>query len=145
MQNRKQKTEELMESFQLLRRSMALRPIRPGQAPRITPSQWGALMLIGQREETTVKDLAKSLRISSSATTQLIDGLVESGYVMRQVDDKDRRSVTLTLSRKTKSKMDKLKKERVGQLLTFFKALSDKEFDQYIALNKKILDNVPKK
>src|SRR5438874_1213861 len=102
MTDRQQKVKELMESFQTLRRSMAFRPSGSGKMPRITPSQWGALMMIGQHTEGTVTDVAKALGISRSAATQLIDGLVASGYVIRKENKSDRRTVSLTLSPKSK-------------------------------------------
>lgn len=145
MTTRKQKIEELMESFKSLRRSMAFRPIGSAKMPRITPSQWGVLLLIGHRGESTVTDIAKSLGTSRSAATQLIDGLVANGHVEREEHAEDRRRVALTLSPKTKKQVEKMKKQSVEQFLTFFEALDDKEFDQYIALNKKIVENAPKK
>jgi DNA-binding MarR family transcriptional regulator len=144
MIHREQKVKELMESFHSLRRSMAFKPTRATKMPRITPSQWGVLMLIGRPEESTVKDVAKALRISSSAATQLIDGLVVSGYVVREEHAEDRRRVMLTLSSKTKSQFEKMKKQSVERFLKFFEALNDKEFDQYIALNKKIVERLSK-
>ncbi len=140
MTDRTQKIKELMEGFQALRRSMTIRHTGSGDTPRITASQWGVLMCIGQREESTVKSVAEALRITSSAATQLIDGLVASGYVVREEHAEDRRRVTLTLSSNMKRQIETMKKKRVQQFLTFFKALNDEEFDQYIALNKKISD-----
>jgi DNA-binding MarR family transcriptional regulator len=138
MATRRQKIEELMGEMQSLRRSMAFRPLGLRKTPRITPSQWGVIRILGQKDGTTVKDVAHSLRISSSAATQLIDGLVDSGYVAREEHAEDRRRVTLTLSAKSRNQIEKMRKQGVEQFLKFFKALNDKEFDQYIRLSKKI-------
>ena len=145
MTNRKQKVEELMESFRTLRRSMTLHSAGTSKLPRITPSQWGVLMMIEAKGKCTVKDVAHSLGISSSAATQLIDGLVKSGYVMRKAHAEDRRSVTLTLSQKSKKRVEKMKADGIKRMLQFFKALSDAEFDQFIRLNKKIVERFSKK
>jgi DNA-binding MarR family transcriptional regulator len=48
---------------------MAFRPGMAHRAPRITPSQWGVLMMLEGRSESTVKDVAKALGITSSAAT----------------------------------------------------------------------------
>lgn len=145
MNTRKQKIEELMESFQALRRSMAFHPVQSGKLPRITPSQWGVLMLIGHRGKSTVKEVADSLGVTSSATTQLIDGLVASGYVVREESAEDRRSVSLTLSSKTKKHIKQIKGQVLQKFIAMFEVLNDREFDQYIELNKKILNNVKQK
>lgn len=113
--------------------------------PRITPSQWGALMFIEHGGESTVKDVAKALGITSSAATQLIDGLVASGYVERREDSKDRRKVTLTLSKTTRSHVVKMKKQVMKGLLKTFEILDDREFNQYLALNQKLVQGLTQK
>lgn len=139
MIDRKQKIEELLANFQSLRRTMAFRMPGSANMPRITPSQWGVLMLVEQREKSTVKDVAKALAVTSSAATQLVDGLVTSGYLKRETAAADRRAVLLTLSKKSKSRVEGMKKRTLQRFLKIFEALDDKEFDQYIALNKKIV------
>jgi DNA-binding MarR family transcriptional regulator len=145
MPNRKEKIEELLESMGALRRTMAFRPVAPKKMPRITPAQWGALMVIEHHGESTLKDMAKALGITSSAATQLIDGLVTSGYVVRKTHAKDRRAVTLTLSNTTKAHVDTIKKQALQKFLKFFEVLNDKELDQYILLNKKIIGKLLRK
>jgi DNA-binding MarR family transcriptional regulator len=145
MTDREQKVKALMESFHSLRRSMALKPTQATKMPRITPSQLGVLMLIEEHGASTVKDIAEALTISSSAATQLVDGLVENAYVTRKEHPEDRRSVTLTLSKKTKSQIAKMKAYGIKRFLELFEALNDAEFDQYISLNKKIAERLAKK
>ena len=133
-----------MESFQLLRRSVAFRMPKSAKMPRITPSQWSVLMIIEGHGESTVKDVAKILSMTSSAATQLVGGLVASGYVVRNEYTEDRRRVTLTLSAKTKKQVEKMKEQGIKQFLIFFEVLDDKEFNQFILLNKKIVERVSK-
>jgi DNA-binding MarR family transcriptional regulator len=146
MANRKEKVEELLAGLQSLRRSMSFKMAGSAKIPRITASQWGVLMFVEQRGESTVKDVAKALGVTSSAATQLVDGLVVSGYLMRETHAEDRRTVTLTLSKKSKSHVEGMKKQALQKFLKIFEALNDKEFDQYCALNKKIVrGSTPKK
>ena len=140
MITRKEKIEALLESFSSLRRNMAFRAVHTAKMPRITPSQWGALMIIEQRGESTLKDVAKACCITSSAATQLINGLVSSKYVVRKTRADDRRAVTLVLSNKTKAYVDAMKKQAVQKFITFFEILSNRELDQYVTLNKKIVE-----
>jgi DNA-binding MarR family transcriptional regulator len=144
MKDRKKKVEELLVDLQSLKHAMTFRIAGRANVPRITPSQWGVLMLIKKSGESTVKDVAEALGITSSAATQLVDGLVSSGYLMRETYAEDRRSVKLTLSKKTKTHVDKIKKRGIHKFLKFFEVLNDKEFDQYILLNKKIVERLLK-
>lgn len=139
MISRKQKVEEFLIDLQSLKRAMTFRMVGSADIPRITPSQWGVFMFIEERGESTIKDVAKALGITSSAATQLVDGLVSSGYVNRKTDEEDRRAVALTLSKKTKEHVNKMKKQGLQKFLTLFKVLNDKEFNQYLELNKKIV------
>lgn len=144
MINRKQKIEELLENFHSLRRTMVFQTTSSVEIPRITPSQWGVLMFALQRNQSTVKDVAKALGITSSATTQLIDGLVKSGYMERETPAGDKRTVVLTFSKKTKTQVGKMKKQALQKFLKFFEVLNDQEFNQYVALNKKIVERLLK-
>lgn len=144
MINRKEKIEDLLQNFLSVKRIMAFHSSSAVKLPRITPSQWGVLMFVKQHSGSTVKDVAKALSISSSATTQLVDGLVESGYLLRELPIKDRRTVILTLSKKTTIQVNKMKKEGLEKFLKFFEVLNDREFSQYILLNQKIVDSLLK-
>jgi len=140
MPTRKEKVLEFMDGFRAIKRRMAFKPFEPRNMPRITASQLGVLMTLGCAGEHTVKDVAKALGASSSAATQLIDGLVENGYVLRKGSVRDRRTVALVLSTKTKKHVEKMRGEVAKQFLTLFEALNDREFDQFMLLHKKIFD-----
>lgn len=142
MLNRKQKVEELLEDFKLLKRTSVFHHPNSLDIPHITPAQWGVLMFIEQNKESTVKDVANNLSITSSAATQLINGLVDSSYLTREMSKKDRRTVILSLSKKTKTHVDKMKKDCLRQFLKIFEVLSDKEFSEYILINKKIVERL---
>src|ERR1700678_2487811 len=111
MKDRKQKVEELLTGFRTLRRSTAFGSAGSAKSPRITPAQWGTLIHVEQQGKSTVKDISQTFKISSSASTQLVNGLVKSGYLARKVSPEDRRIVTLTLSQKSKSQIEQMKKQ----------------------------------
>ena len=138
MKDRKQQIEELLEGMASMRRNMPFRGIESNKMPRITPSQWGVVMLIGQRGKVSMKEVAKTLHMTSSAVTQLVDGLVVNGYVEREESAEDRRTVMLTLTKKTKNQVAKMKEHMVKRFLEVFEVLTDEEFDQFCALQKKI-------
>ncbi|MFZ2522982.1 MAG: MarR family winged helix-turn-helix transcriptional regulator [Minisyncoccia bacterium] len=140
MNNRERKVKELMEGFQSLSHSIAFSPVGTGKIHRITPSQWGVLMMIEDRKESTVKDVANVFNITSSAATQLVDGLVNNGHVIREEHAEDRRQVALTLSKNTKTQMEKMKKQFSEHVLKLFEVLSDKEFNQFVFFHKKIFE-----
>lgn len=137
--DRKQQVMELIESIGAMRRRMAFGASGSNRT-RITPAQWGVLMLVGERGACSVKDIAEALRISSSAATQLVNGLVRGGHLVRKASKEDRRAVELSLSRQTKAKMKGMKEAALNKTLKLFQALNDRELAHYLALNKKIFD-----
>jgi DNA-binding MarR family transcriptional regulator len=140
MVDRKKKVEELLEDFMSMRRRMGFKGGAVSRLPAITPSQWHVIMCIRHSpgSKSTIKEIASTLAMTSSAATQLVDGLVRSGYVERKRAVRDRRAVALSLSAKTKKHVESMKRAGVAQFVHMFTALSDREFEQYCALNKKI-------
>jgi DNA-binding MarR family transcriptional regulator len=137
MKNRQQKIQELFEQFQTLRKGITP-PHVSGDGQGITMSQMRAFFLIEAKSGCTVKEIAETLKITSSAATQLVDGLVAIGYIVRKESSKDRRVAMLNLTRKAINQHQRMKKIMFGQLLRLFKGLNDKELDQYTRLTKKI-------
>jgi DNA-binding MarR family transcriptional regulator len=141
MNDRQQKLEDLIKSFQTFRKAVAFKD-GSTKMPRITPSQWMALRVISLHGMCTVKDVSQSLNMTSSAATQLVGGLIKSRYVMSRVDKMDRRKVTLTLSAKSTQHIERIKRHVLQQMYGVFKVLNDQEFRQLYRLNKKIADSL---
>jgi DNA-binding MarR family transcriptional regulator len=110
----------------------------------VTPSQGFVLHFVAEHEAANVKAIARALNISSSAATQLIAGLEEKGYVVRQTSPNDRRAISLSLSDKAKKLFKEFKEQRLKKMIEVFEALSDEELAQYSALNKKIAESINK-
>jgi predicted transcriptional regulator len=56
-----------------------------------------------QRSGRPLSQLIDELNISKQAAGQLIDALVVRGYLMREVDEEDRRKLTITLTDRGRS------------------------------------------
>jgi DNA-binding MarR family transcriptional regulator len=136
---RKQRIEALVEDFIALKRSFAKGGGEHLHRNPVTAAQWEALFAVHQRGEAPVKDIAAALGVSSSAVTQLVDGLVEGGYLERAASAEDRRAVVLSLSKKSARHFKEIKRHKVAQFLRVFAPLSDREFDHYCALTKKLV------
>ena len=145
MINRKHVIEEILNSFYAIRHKMKGKAGSSGPRNPITHSQWFVLGIIEHCKKTNIKDISESLRMSSSAATQLVDGLVQNGYVMRQNNPKDRRSVQLELSPKGKKQITAMKEKRMKEMAILFEALSDSELTTYLRLLVKITAKSVKK
>lgn len=139
MADRKQLIERILHSFHAIQNQIKAKAGNLGHKNGITHSQWFILKIIEHYKNRSIKDIAGTLEISSSAATQLVDGLVKSGYVIRQEDPKDRRSVRLELSAKGKKHLIATNEKRITEMAGLFDALTDKELEEYLRLQKKIL------
>lgn len=138
MRKRKQLIEEILHSFHAIRNITKAKAASLGHQNHITHSQWFVLTIIEHSKKTNIKDISEALEMSSSAVTQFVDGLVQSGYVTRQEDPKDRRSVQLKLSPKGKKHIAATKEKRITEMAGLFDALTDSELEEYVRLQKKI-------
>lgn len=92
----------------------------------ITGSQFHLLNKIEQEKVTNVKHLANVLKVKPSAITVMLERLVQHGFVSRVQDEKDRRSVAVTL---TEDGMNVLQKARENskEILGNYAALLDED------------------
>lgn len=140
---RTQQIEKLMESFQTIKRKLFCKnSIAPNAALKhITPSQWGVLRIIEQKDKISIKEIACHLGISSSAATQLVDGLAENGHLKMHSNPDDRRSHYIELSANAKKHIHLLRKEHLKCLSEICSILSEAELEQYLFLSGKIADH----
>ena len=68
------------------------------------------LRLFGSNETLNNKEIAKRMNLSPSRLTRIIDGLASRGYMMREIDQSDRRNMRVFLSRRGKILTNKLHK-----------------------------------
>jgi DNA-binding MarR family transcriptional regulator len=136
--NRKKNIEEIHQSFEKCRRMLFnMNHIGLKTLP-FTPAQGQVLFIIKHKGEMSLKDLADHLGVTSSAATQLVDSLVANELVTREVNQTDRRTVTIGLSEKSKSQFSAFKKEGMAQITNLFDVLSDTELSELNRLVNKI-------
>jgi|SRR3989338_295293 len=144
MSTRTQLIEEILHSFHAIRNITKTKSLHLGDQSHITHSQWFVLKMIEHFNKRSIKDIAEAMEMSSSAATQLVDPLVQGGYVIRQEDPEDRRLVQLELSPKGKKHIAATKNKRINEMAEIFDALSDSELKEYLHLQKKLLSKVHK-
>jgi DNA-binding MarR family transcriptional regulator len=103
------------------------------------PSQMHLLFCIATWQPApTQKVLAQYMHVTPGGLTQLIEPLVEAGYVIRQASDSDRRILHVTLSTAGKRKIRELKASRSQLFATLLESLSDSDLQALLKAQKKI-------
>lgn len=140
MTNRKQEIGILINDIHSLKQLLIFQPTKDLKDSKISPSQWKVLVMIEKHNNVGIKEISEMFDITSSAATQLVEGLVKKGYVTRVENLEDRRKVSLLISREAKDCLDRKRKEYIEQFMELFKIFSDEEFEQYLSLNKKLVE-----
>lgn len=142
MIQRKKQIEKLLEDFQVMKRKMIAGASSHLKSTHITASQWLVLQYLRKNEKVTIKEIAKALSMTSSAATQLVESLVQKGYVIRKTSSDDKRALSLSLSGKSKKRMETLRRKRIQDMEHVFDVLTDKEFESYYYLLNKITESL---
>lgn len=87
----------------------------------------------------SVKDVAKSMDISASAATQLVDTLVKDGFVERSPSPLDRRVVILNLTKSGHVRHKRYRSFQLARIGPIMDVLSDDEFKSFCHLHHKLL------
>lgn len=76
----------------------------------LTDAEFRCLRIIGNDKGLNNKEVANRMNLSQSRLTRIVDGLVKKGYITRQFNRIDSRSLNLTFSRKANLLVKKLDK-----------------------------------
>ncbi len=107
-----------------------------------THSQWLVLGIVKRHKSINIKELAKLLDITSSAATQIVNGLVNKGLLQRKRNPEDRRFLKIALTEEANNQFDSIKKKNFDALSSFFDVLSNDELAEYCELNSKITKRI---
>ncbi len=80
-----------------------------------------ALKFVSEKDKPTMKELADQFGITPPSVTALIDSLVSERYLMRDLDQSDRRLIRLSLTDKGKQVLKKslqLARKKIGTILS---------------------------
>lgn len=118
--------EQILHTFPLVMRTLGA-VMQQRHATELSIQQFRALMIIKHHEGASLSLVAEHLGASLSASSKLIDGLVERRYLSRQVLPEDRRRMVLALTPEGKAKLDALMGECLHLLSDKLAALSEDE------------------
>ena len=95
----------------------------------IGPARLSALSVIVFGGPISLNDLARAEQVKPPTMSRIVDALVEEGYVKREVNDKDRRAVTITATGKGTRIMHEGRSRRERLLMNMLKSLKKNELE----------------
>lgn len=140
--DRKKLIEKILENINAIKREIATEMHIFFNEISITHSQWIVLYFVKKNRNINIKDLANLLDTTSSAATQIVDGLVNKGLLSRRRNPDDRRTLKIELSEKSKNQFDSIKNKSFKMLSSLFDVLDNDELSKYCELNNKIASKI---
>lgn len=138
--NRQQLLSQLIANFQNLYRGMLHKS--DSHQDGIPFGQKAALLSVSLYGTANVKQIAKTLHITSGAATQHVEALVKEGLVQRAVDPHDRRNVIITVSAKGKVLTRQLEQRRLEMMEELFSDITDQELVAYNNIMSKVSQKI---
>lgn len=91
----------------------------------VTPSQSRAVSVLARHGQMRPGELATHLRIAPRSATEVVDGLEESGLVLRRPHPDDRRATLVELTDRGIEVAGAIRAGRAAEAESYFGALSD--------------------
>lgn len=102
----------------------------------VSLTQCHALLEIEEKKETNVKDLAGSMALDKSTMSRTIDRLVQGGFVERNINSQDRRSMQIKMTKLGRETCIKINQRNDEYFQAVFEELPDEKQKQIMeALN----------
>lgn len=134
--------DELTESLFSIKRQLVTAGHCHSDNIGVTPAQAIILHIIQEKEGIGIKEISESLGTTSSATTQLVDALVNKGLLIKRCCADDKRAIKLALTENCKINIMKIRQHGIKKIQALFSSLSDQELEQFAALSKKVTKNI---
>lgn len=138
MTNRKNAIESILKNFTDLKHRIMTENQHLWSRCNLTPAQGRILFLVKKDKNLGITEIAQKTNVTNSAATQLVNSLVESGFLIRKNDDTDHRVVRVELSQKTCGEIDEMKSRSLSKLATVFAALDNEELFHLEKIMQKI-------
>ena len=123
----KQQIEKFRKTLRLIQRELMEHYKSDARCCGISLAQCHALLELGALGRTTISTLANELALDKSTLSRTIDNLVLQGLVLRNINENDRRFMSIELSGKGKEFYKALNKRSHEILYEAFEGITDKK------------------
>jgi MarR family 2-MHQ and catechol resistance regulon transcriptional repressor len=140
MKQRSERIEAIFQNFGAIKREFSHGSRLSHRRFGMTMTQASVLMLLMHEGRKTMGEMSSALGVSKGAATQLLEGLIEKGYVERAQDEDDKRVAYVSVSSKGLRHF-KHARERGGQRMSqLFDLLDDTELEQIETITTKLAE-----
>lgn len=131
----------LFESLSLMHRALLANKDTSLQKIGMSRPQFELLCYLERHGEVTMKEITALMHVTSSAMTQLIEGLVQHKFLVRTHDKTDRRIVKVSLTKQGEKKLRTFREAVFEHMVPKFEGINDKELQTMSEIARKIAAN----
>jgi DNA-binding MarR family transcriptional regulator len=141
-----QSSKEIIDSIRGMQRAMK------NQAPKahffklgvmnMTISQLDTMAYIFDHKKAKMSELAKNAGVKMPTMTDMINKLIKMGVVSREHDEKDRRTVWVSITKETEKMVAFHLKKRDDAVASILQALNGEERKQAASILKKLVNSL---
>jgi MarR family 2-MHQ and catechol resistance regulon transcriptional repressor len=118
-------------------KSISEHSIRDSKEHGFNPTEFSVLELLYKKGPQKIQQIGSRLLLVSGNVTYVIDKLERNGYIYREQDPRDKRSVYAKLTEKGKNYLDEIYPIHAMRMARAFSGLSKEEQEQLMHLLKK--------
>ena len=109
----------------------------------ITSRQWLPLMILGRCEEApNLNQLAEKCGITRQSTKQLVDKLVEKGYVTLEKSDTDKRNMLIVITKNGRSWGANNLERNMAFVSELYSDISERDIKTFAKVQQKLLNKL---
>ena len=108
----------------------------------LNTAQGRIIFSLWQNDNIAISELARETALGKTTLTSMLDRLEQSGYIVRNIDNKDKRKTLVALSEKSKSIENRHEAVSKEMASLFYEGLTENQIDEFESLLKHILSNL---
>lgn len=90
----------------------------------------------------TAADIVELRMLSKGNVSQAVESLIKKSMLIRHPDEKDRRKIHLSLTSEALPLVEQVEKAKKTFLYQIFSGVTSEEYEQYILITDKIMNNI---
>lgn len=137
-------SKQLREMIRLLERKLGILEESNVECCKITMAQCHALVEIGRAKNISLNDLAELLNLENSTMSRTVNNLVNSDLVKRDIDPKDRRYVTISLTEGGMKIFEEIENSMNAYFKKVYNSIPDDKRSQVIESIQLLIDAINK-
>jgi DNA-binding MarR family transcriptional regulator len=105
----------------------------------VTVPQWVVLRVLFDSDSLPLKEIVARVEVDQGSLSRMVDRLIARGWVRRETDTSDRRTVAISLTREGRRLVPKLAAEADQNEKAFFSGMSQSEREKFLRTAQQLL------